>query len=475
MQNKRIFLLSLIIPIAFLSVVFSPRVSAAYNPNSSCSVSYPGTDSVSPFTYDNCCYPSSAEPYQGIYCRPDNSVVRKVGSNPPICSTYQEVLNLASSARSANLSGFNCFDGTPDSTCRANYCKNSSNTCVAISGVSCPAGLNRQQICPGGCGACGENFVYCVANIPTPIPNELTNPTLACIAKKDGSTYGPNGGKTCAQLGRDVANACTGACTDCPVGTTPSGREVGVCKTYGERFLEILADGLAILGGPSGDGRYDYSVTGPAAIKNIYVKSDNSESLNWNSSTLPAEIKWLLRNYNLCTTNADCVSPRMCSESGFCYKPGAISGSSCTNDSDCDLGQICNASGVCVASPPSPESNVTPKFVGLTPASYKGNQTNYPTANNLCKNGTGALSGSHICYPEEMIYSINNNAAALSGVTGSAWVNAGHPGYIKFPANDCSGWTDGTSTDIFGTIWNFTSKFFKVSTCDRSLPIACCK
>ena len=223
---------------------------------------------------------------------------------------------------------------------------------MAISGVACPSGLKRQQICPGGCGACNEDSVYCVNNVPTPIPNELTNPALACVLKKDGSTYAPNGGKTCAQLGRDVANACTGECTACPVGTTPSGREVGVCKTYGERFLEILSDGLAILGGPNSDGRYDYSVTGPVAINGIYVKSDASENLNWKSATLPPELKWLLKNYTLCTADSDCGGGKLCSEGGYCYKSGISVGTACAvNSSDCDKNQVCDmTSKKCVVS-----------------------------------------------------------------------------------------------------------------------------
>jgi len=381
MQNKKILNIVYLMAFTALAIFFVPKALAAYD----CTVAYPGADSTSPFTYDSCCYsPTSApttEPYQGLYCRPDNAVVRKAGSNPPLCSAYTDVLTLATASRSGNKLGFNCFDGTINAQCRANYCKDSTNTCVAISGLACPGGLNRVQICPGGCGACKENYVYCVANLPANLPDETVSPTLSCVLKKDGSTFAANGGKTCAELGRDVLNPCTGECTSCPTGKTPSGRYTGVCVTFGERFLEVFADGLTWLGGqawdPNGNGvaddfdkdgkaemhAYDYSETGPTGLKDAFLKSDMSEVLNWNSSHLPPPLRWLLNNYNLCTVDADCVKAGyLCSEGGLCYNPNDGLGFACVNDSDCDItkGLVCDPTTKKCALPTGTTTGYTP-------------------------------------------------------------------------------------------------------------------
>ena len=372
MQNKKIFLLSLILPIAFLAIFFVPKAFAAYD----CAVAYPGSDSAVPasFTYDACCYPASSEPYQGVYCRPDDSVVRKQGSNPPLCSTYAEVLTTATSARTADKFGFNCFSGTISSSCRANYCKDPAqgNKCVAINGTACPSNLNRSQICPGGCGQCTGGYTYCTVDpnvtgglSPTNLPNEVLNPTLSCSANLDGSTFGANAGKACAELGKNVLNPCTGECTGCPDGNTPSGRYLGVCVTYGARFLEIFDDGLTWLGGHiidiDGDGKaddvdadgvpednaYDYSPTGPTGLKDTYLKSDIAWNLDWSNPDLPPGIKWLLTNLYTCKVDADCDSHgsgMSCSASGLCYTPG-YTGYTCNSTSDCikiDAGLVCD-------------------------------------------------------------------------------------------------------------------------------------
>jgi len=475
-----------------LTIFFVPKAFAEYD----CTVAYPGADSVSPFTYDACCYPAAEEPYQGVYCRPDNAVVRKIGSNPPVCSAYPDVLTLATSSRSLNRLGFNCFDGTINAQCRSGYCKNTSNSCVAISGVACPSNLYRLQICPGGCGACKEGYVYCVNNLPDNLPDETTNPTLACELIKDGSTWGPNGGRTCAELGRDILNPCTGECTSCPTGKTLSGRYEGVCVTFGERFIEIFSDGLTWLGGVRKtipvelyaggalnkmQAVYDYTPTTSITRQDdVYLKADIAGNLDWNNKDIPATVRKLIdNNYTTCNignplgANADCPAGTFCGTNGLCYGTVAEN-STCINNSVCQYGLYCDPTGHCVKN-----ASFYSLFTGFTPISYTGNLNNgatkgYGAADGLCNS---AFASSHVCTSQEIMYSYSKNA--MSTATGMAWVNNGAPGYIKSLSNDCSGWTS-NYTATYGSVINIDkpgllANSFYSQPCVTAYKFACCK
>lgn len=338
-----------------------------------CTVAYPGSDSTDPFTYDACCYPQGGdtEPYQGISCRPEGEILRTGSSTS--CVTKQSILDLADSARGQNRAGFNSLTGSVSSSCRGGYCKPSgSNVCQALTGNTCPAALNRQLVCPGGCGGCSEGYVYCVDNQPASLldeANPVVGVTPACQLEKDGSTYAPNGGATCASMGREVLNPCTGECTNCPEGRTLSGRTPGLCVSFAQRFIEIFADGFTSLGGKALDVGgvdlahiYSYgSITDPvnwsdtskpAFYGTVFTEVDQADHLNWSSPSVPDVIQNLLinNNYLFCDENYDCPDDLICT-AGFCNNPGSDGeeGDACTNSSECNLGLVCDMdTGMCV-------------------------------------------------------------------------------------------------------------------------------
>lgn len=482
MKNKIRFL----IPIILLAFVFVPKVFAGVY---DCSVAYPGADSTDPFTYDACCYPQGGdtEPYQGISCRPEGEILQKAGNNPTTCVSRQSILDLATNTRDRDRIGFNCFTGTVSGTCRDGYCKPSgSNICQQQTGVSCPLELNRQNICPGGCGGCDEGYVYCVNDQPAFLADE-SNPvvgvTPACQLEKDGSTYAPNGGVSCADMGREVLNPCTGECTDCPEGRTLSGRTPGLCVTFGQRFIEIFADGFTSLGGKEltyagADLAHTYSYgsitdevdwsdfTDPAFYGSVFAGVDFSDHLNWASPTVPAPLQDLItnNNYQFCADDGDCPAGSYCL-AGICYDPTANAGDACTTSSDCPLGMVCDPSGVC-ALPDGNTDNVV--YAGQT-APFDGAQGGYVNVDNLCN---GVVTGSHVCTAAEVILSYALGVSVPN--SGSVWINNGPPGYVKYVTNDCNGWQTNAST-IFGSIWNFSSDASFVTPCNLSRAFACCK
>lgn len=360
--------------IALLMAFFSiPTAKAAYD----CSVAYPGSDSISPFTYDACCYPNGGdtEPYQGIACRPEGQILML---NPTRCVDYTTILGVATSTRNLNRAGFNCQNGSVSSNCRSGYCMDKTTTCILRTGVACPLVLNRSDICPGGCGACNAGFVYCVANRPAPLLDDLAplvGTTPACVAMKDGSTWVPNGGKTCADMGREVANPCTGECSACPAGKTLSGRTPGLCVEFGIRFIEIFADGFTNLGGnPLTFGgltnvqSYAYGSIGkdPSTwlapnnagfFGKIFTEVDQADHLNWSSPTVPNPLQELIanNNYLFCDASYACPAPMICT-AGFCNNPTGTgaAGQNCTTSSACNLGLDC-VSGKCV----NPDAGLT--------------------------------------------------------------------------------------------------------------------
>jgi len=487
MRNKKIFLLSLILPIVFLAILFVPKVFAAYD----CNINYPGA-AITSADLNACCYPASKEPYGGISCRPEGTFLQKIGG-VVTCTEESSLVTKAASQQSKNRKYFNCFTGATPAVCRDGYCPQvGTGTCIQATGTSCPASKNRVNQCPGACGTCNQDSVYCP--VPTEGPKDPgfdVGPNYAaaesCQLKKYGpTTTDPSDPNSCANQGKSVANYCTGECTGCAAGYTLSGRNSGACIPFVQRFAEIFDDGLTWLGGqdwdPDGDGNaddfdkdgkveehaYDYSLTGPNGLKDVFLKSDMAETLNWNSTYLPEQIKWLLNNYNLCTVDSDCTGAQECAPGGYCYTPGGTG--ACTNSSDCDLGYTCDASGQCVNGDPSNGESV---FAGLTTASnYNGDQGGYRNVTERCNVD---YPGSHVCTAQEMITSYNVNVVpALPNKV--AWINVAGPGNVNPAVNDCNGWRDKyDSGDYYGTAWVFNVSAAGVAPCNATFSYACCR
>lgn len=127
------------------------------------------------------------------------------------------------------------------------------------------------------------------------------------------------------------------------------------------------------------------------------------------------------------------------------------------------------------ANQPNPVSGVVGLYVGKTAGSYKGGDASgYQNLNNYCSSGGGALTNSHACTPMEIINTYNHNASAVTGQTGTVWVNSGAPGNTIPAVNDCNGWQDSTLS-YYGNVWSFTKKFSGILPCAFALSIACCK
>jgi len=123
-------------------------------------------------------------------------------------------------------------------------------------------------------------------------------------------------------------------------------------------------------------------------------------------------------------------------------------------------------------------ANSGPSQIVLTTNSFDGNFTftggyvGYQAANMICN---AQLNGSHMCQSSEIISYINNsNIGSLDG--SNAWVAEGAPGYTA-NANDCSGWTN-NSTTYLGAFWYFIAGGGgngSLINCSQLKPIACCK
>jgi hypothetical protein len=104
--------------------------------------------------------------------------------------------------------------------------------------------------------------------------------------------------------------------------------------------------------------------------------------------------------------------------------------------------------------------------------SYTGGYVGYQAANMICNN---QLNGSHMCQTSEVISYINTSA--IGSLDGSnAWVAEGAPGYTA-NANDCSGWTNNTTTYL-GAFWYFMANGGgngSLINCSQLKPIACCR
>lgn len=151
------------------------------------------------------------------------------------------------------------------------------------------------------------------------------------------------------------------------------------------------------------------------------------------------------------------------------------------NTTGCTTGQILKYNGstwACAADAGGTGgSSASPSvFVGVTSSSYNGSRGGYAAANNLCSGGSGVLSGSHICSPEEIIRSYSVTPAISFPSSGDFWINNGPPAYIENISNDCNGWQKDTTT-IFGSLWAFGTglNYSAIKPCSQSLPFACCR
>lgn len=491
MKNKQPFQFRLLVLAVFLFVPFLiPNAQAAYD----CAYN------VNEAALSDCCY-DGEDGYQGIYCNP-SEYIQKPGSDSPVCLTSADILlGIAKDATDKGFTGFNCFNTNFDKNC------NASNLCYLSSGDECIVEPTNQACvdaykvtnCNNSCGVCIDGYASCggacVEAGTVPVLQACTDSGRSSVCGGCGQCVDDtkiycSGVDQCITPKANSAclygvNTCTGACESCPTGTTPSGKEIERgCISYAERFTEIASYGLATFGytsSPAEGGQYDYSITGVVTLmKDIYLKADVAETLNWNSSTLPPVIQDLISNYyDTCNITSDCSSIQTCSEGGICYTEGVIEGG-CANSSDCALGYNCNANNVCSS---GDESVGESYFAGLSSTAVDGDQGGYFTANAQC----GA--GSHICTSKELIDSYVFGAASLNGVTGNAWINSAAPGNM-FPAvNDCYGWTMGTwtydhdndagtteiSSPFYGTMWSFDLSVSGIAACPSNFKFACCK
>lgn len=372
-------------------------IPAAYAGDYDCTVAYPDTDDISPFTYADCIYPqgTDSEPFAGISCRPEGEVLRQAGSNPVICVTEQSILDLADAARAELRVGFNSKTGAISGSC-INTHINCGSGCITKPTNDCPTtgitpSLNRVTACQGGCGGCDVGFVACDADDdviqggpPYNDGNSLGGyaAAKACVAILDGSNNtdhpykiegdSSSGRKNCEEIGRPLENACTGKCADCPLGLTKSGRDSLVCISYGERFLQIFDDGLTSIGGKSltigvspneivlpnayaygsmGDEVHETDPSEPGYYGAIFVEVDQADHLNWRSASIPAPIASLIAQNDIrfCDADGQCADTSQVCSSGVCSTPGAEVDSACVSSSDCRLGLLCdNETAKCI-------------------------------------------------------------------------------------------------------------------------------
>lgn len=394
MQNKSlnticITILSLVGLFLFSNATYA--ISDAEANKFSCPLNY-GAGALQPFaTYKNVCCPTpkdvtpGGEPIDGKTCYDGGKVLRETSDAAvafcidPVGASASSVESIAKDVYTKNWKGFNCLRGTKDTTCRdSSYCKNSTGACQTFGGDSnsCVATKKRIVECDSSCSACLPNYTYCglANNVCQKVkvgPNkEFDDVTLDTATKYPCSVFGAQ------------ADPCTGVCL-CPTGYTYSGRQLGQCVPFFVRFSEIFEDGLTWLGGhpwdPNNDGTaddfdndgvaemhaYDYSETGPTGLKDVFMKTDMSEVLNWNSTHLPPPLKWLLSNYYLCTVDGDCTGVgQECSEGGICYTPAGAIGSNCPGgkDSECNVvnGLVCDSKTLKCTLPAGGSGGYTP-------------------------------------------------------------------------------------------------------------------
>jgi len=125
-----------------------------------------------------------------------------------------------------------------------------------------------------------------------------------------------------------------------------------------------------------------------------------------------------------------------------------VSGNATISGSSLTVGgqEVCLVDGTnCQESSGSISANLTfNPILGYTASSYTGDISNgsligYAAANAIC---AAEYASSHFCLKSEILKTIANGNYTF---TGTAWFQNGPPGYTA-NSDDCSGWTDGTSS-----------------------------
>ncbi|MEY4723710.1 MAG: hypothetical protein RLZZ324_1223, partial [Candidatus Parcubacteria bacterium] len=114
------------------------------------------------------------------------------------------------------------------------------------------------------------------------------------------------------------------------------------------------------------------------------------------------------------------------------------------------------------------------QYVGMTAATYDGSRGGYVNVDALCNTFS---AGSKACSAEEVMNSYKCGGAAIGAASGSAWVNAGPPGFTAL-GNDCDGWTTNAASGAYGRYWTFvaaTGGKGALINCNNALKYACCK
>lgn len=144
--------------------------------------------------------------------------------------------------------------------------------------------------------------------------------------------------------------------------------------------------------------------------------------------------------------------------------------------------QYCDASGANCFDPSSGWSTeITTIFLTSTTINgnfvFTGGFVGYDAGNKICNS---QQAGSHFCRTDEIMYLIQKNgASSFSSINGQdAWIADGPPGFTgAVAADDCSGWTNGT-TSYLGHFWIFNSSGGgkgALINCATTKKIACCK
>ena len=144
--------------------------------------------------------------------------------------------------------------------------------------------------------------------------------------------------------------------------------------------------------------------------------------------------------------------------------------------------QYCDANGDNCFNPSSGWSTeITTIFLTSTNINgnfvFTGGFVGYDAGNKICNS---QQAGSHFCRTDEIMYLIQKNgASSFSSINGQdAWIADGPPGFTgAVAADDCSGWTNGT-TSYLGHFWIFNSSGGgkgALINCATTKKIACCK
>lgn len=491
MKNKR-FIFYPIVFAFFFAAFLAPRAFALETYN--CVINHGGTDVTgASFTYgptaQNCTFPKGgdSEPYQGISCTPEGSVLRKVGGNPSTCVTQQSIVDIANLGRDNFRKQFDGLTGSLSNCkdenyqdCGTNNPANGKPWCESVPANNCPTDtLNRPTECAptGGCAAsCVSGYVYCENDTSTNPPFHAGpdySGAASCDLKATGVEFAANGEKTCAELGKTVQNFCTGKCNDCQGDTVASGRIVGECVTYKKRFEQIFEDGLTAIGGiPGGlwlggillDNAYAYGSLDDAPHNNdpstpgfygsIFVEVDQADHLNWSSASVPTPISSLIAgsdlllcdDSNMCDLECDPAtdSCQVCT-AGICNNPDNGIGVSCDTSSDCQLRLACHPeTGQCI-DPNNPNNQLTPCTNAVDDTTCSSIGASYACVQGFCRNqsnGLGATCATDtaalgdgdadcaaglICnlYNECVVNNLNPPPLSFMGITSTTFGEAG--------------------------------------------------